>query len=82
MAHRPNPRRAIGPSEESEEERPKLEPVRTVKRELISPAGHKVLVDVPVYPPFRLEEGRPEKKRPPERRPTKARRPSGGESKD
>jgi hypothetical protein len=34
---------------------PSLKPVRTVKRELVSPGGRKVLVDVPVYPPFRLE---------------------------
>jgi hypothetical protein len=57
---------------------PKLEPVRTVKRELISPAGHKVLVDVPVYPPFRLER-RPEKK-PPERRRGKSARPPKGDT--
>jgi hypothetical protein len=77
MAHRP--RQATEPDEGSEPEPgPKLEPVRTVKRELISPAGHKVLVDVPVYPPFRLE-GRPEKK-PPERRRNKAGRRSEGDS--
>jgi len=31
-----------------------LSPVRTVRRELVSPSGSKVVVDVPVYPPFRL----------------------------
>jgi hypothetical protein len=66
-----------GPSEDAEAERgPKPEPVRTVRRELISPAGQKVLVDVPVYAPFRLE-GRPEKK-PPERRRGKTARQTGG----
>lgn len=32
-----------------------LEPLRTVRRELVSPGGRIVVVDVPVYPPFRLE---------------------------
>ena len=31
-----------------------LSPVRVVRRELVSPSGSKVVVDVPVYPPFRL----------------------------
>ena len=34
----------------------RLEPIRTVKRELIQPDGTKVMVDGPVYPPFKLEE--------------------------
>ncbi len=35
-----------------------LEPMRVVRRELVSPSGSVVVVDVPVYPPFRLETER------------------------
>ncbi len=35
-----------------------LEPVRVVRRKLVSPSGSVVVVDVPVYPPFRLETDR------------------------
>ena len=34
-----------------------LEPIRVVVRELTRPDGKKMKVQVPVYPPFRLEEG-------------------------
>ena len=34
----------------------KLEPIRTVERELTRPDGTRVKVRVPVYPPFRLDE--------------------------
>ncbi len=34
-----------------------LEPIGSVRRELVRPDGTKVVVDVPVYPPFRLEGG-------------------------
>jgi len=34
-----------------------LEPIRIVVRELTRPDGKKMKVQVPVYPPFRLEEG-------------------------
>ena len=34
-----------------------LEPIRVVVRELTRPDGKKMQVEVPVYPPFRLEEG-------------------------
>ena len=65
--------------EESErDEGPKIEPVGMVRRELISPTGQKVLVDVPIYPPFRLEAGQLEKKLP--RRPGKTHRPRKNES--
>ncbi len=37
----------------------KLEPIRVVRRALTRPDGSTLEVDVPVYPPFRLEE-RPE----------------------
>ena len=47
----------------------KLEPIRVVRRELRCPDGSVVQVDVPVYPPFRLEER-------PEKRPSQRRRPS------
>jgi hypothetical protein len=33
----------------------RLEPVGTVLRELTRPDGSKLEVEVPVYPPFRLE---------------------------
>lgn len=33
----------------------RLEPVRKVRRELVSPRGERVVVEVPVYPPFRLK---------------------------
>lgn len=33
-----------------------LEPIRVVERELTSPDGTKLRVQVPVYPPFRLPE--------------------------
>ena len=38
-----------------------------VQREITLPDGSKQIVDVPVYPPFRLEE------RPPSKPPTRAR---------
>lgn len=34
----------------------KLEPIRVVRRELRRPDGTVIQVDVPVYPPFRLED--------------------------
>ena len=34
----------------------KLEPIRMVKRSLTRPDGSTVVVEVPVYPPFRLAE--------------------------
>jgi hypothetical protein len=51
----------------------KLEPIRVVRRELRRPDGSTLEVDVPVYPPFRLEE-RPEK-RPAKRREAAAKPP-------
>lgn len=50
----------------------RLEPIRYVERELTRPDGSKLVVKVPVYPPFRLEE-RPSAKAPQEpRRATEA----------
>jgi hypothetical protein len=46
----------------------KLEPIRTVERELTRPDGTKVKVRVPVYPPFRLEEKKTAKRQPLERK--------------
>jgi hypothetical protein len=34
-----------------------LKPIRVVVRELTRPDGKKLTVEVPVYPPFRLEDG-------------------------
>jgi hypothetical protein len=34
----------------------RLEPIGVVERELTRPDGTRVVVEVPVYPPFRLEE--------------------------
>jgi hypothetical protein len=44
-----------------------LKPIRVVRREITLPDGTVQVVDVPVYPPFRLEE------RPPPKPPTRAR---------
>jgi hypothetical protein len=35
--------------------RPRVEPIGSVRRELVRPDGTKIVVDVPIYPPFRLE---------------------------
>jgi hypothetical protein len=48
----------------------KLEPIRVVRRELRRPDGTVVQVDVPVYPPFRLED-RSERSTSARRRPPK-----------
>ncbi len=40
-----------------------LEPMRVVRRKLVSPRGSVVVVDVPVYPPFRLETERERRER-------------------
>ena len=45
----------------------RLEPIRYVERELTRPDGTKLRVEVPVYPPFRLED-RPAPKAPAEMR--------------
>jgi len=58
--------RPSGPSPENDDidrsendkirERVKLEPIRTVTRELTRPDGSSVTVEVPVYPPFDLKD--------------------------
>jgi hypothetical protein len=44
----------------------KLDPIGSVKRLLTRPDGSKVVVEVPVYPPFRLSD-RPSIRKPPVR---------------
>jgi hypothetical protein len=44
----------------------KLDPIRIVKRVLTRPDGSTVVVEVPVYPPFRLADG-PSNRKPPVR---------------
>ena len=41
-----------------------LKPIRVVVRELTRPDGKKLKVEVPVYPPFQLEEPQEREKRP------------------
>jgi bifunctional pyridoxal-dependent enzyme with beta-cystathionase and maltose regulon repressor activities len=41
-----------------------LKPIRVVVRELTRPDGKKLKVQVPVYPPFQLEEREEREKRP------------------
>jgi hypothetical protein len=45
----------------------KLDPIRVVKRSLTRPDGSTVVVEVPVYPPFRLAD------RPTSRKPARSR---------
>ena len=44
----------------------KLDPIGVVKRKLTRPDGSTVVVEVPVYPPFRLAD-RPSTRKPPVR---------------
>lgn len=39
--------------------RPKPQPIGTVRRTLVRPDGTEIAVDVPIYAPFRLENGEP-----------------------
>jgi hypothetical protein len=48
--------------------RPKQQPIGTVRRTLVRPDGTKVAVDVPIYAPFRLENGEPAPQTKPPRR--------------
>jgi len=50
-----------------------IEPIGTVRRTLVRPDGTKIAVDVPVYPPFRLETGEPA---PPAPKPPRRMRPA------
>jgi hypothetical protein len=45
-----------------------LEPIEVVRRELTRPDGSVVVVEVPVYPPFRLSEQPGARKAPPRNR--------------
>jgi len=44
-----------------------LDPIRVVKRSLTRPDGSTVVVEVPVYPPFRLAERPSSSRKPPAR---------------
>ena len=56
-------------------ERPRLEPIGTVRRTLVRPDGRKISVDVPVYPPFRLDPDAQAPQKPAPRRPRKGAKP-------
>ena len=45
----------------------KLDPIGKVKRKLTRPDGSTVVVEVPVYPPFRLADNRSSNRKPPVR---------------
>jgi hypothetical protein len=62
-------------------ERPPLpKPIGTVRRTLVRPDGTKVAVDVPVYPPFRLESAEaPPAAKPPRRKRPEVKRPTGSD---
>jgi hypothetical protein len=62
--------------------RPLPKPIGTVRRTLVRPDGTKIAVDVPIYPPFRLESGEPapQAPKPPRRaRPGAKPRPTGSD---
>lgn len=66
------PEKEAVPEAAEDAPRPLPKPIGTVRRTLVRPDGKEVSVDVPVYPPFRLE-GEPQK--PPPRRPRKGAKP-------
>jgi hypothetical protein len=51
------------------------EPIGTVRRLLVHPDGRKIAVDVPVYPPFRLDSEAQGPPKPAPRRPRKGAKP-------
>lgn len=55
MAQRPKGGAVQEPAPEPGPERPPLQPIGKVRRELVRPDGKKIVVDVPVYPPFSLD---------------------------
>jgi hypothetical protein len=65
VARRPSSAKA-GPYDDLPIRGARLEPIRYVERELTSPSGATVRVQVPVYPPFRLEPKPPKPPEPPE----------------
>jgi len=55
-------------------------PIGMVRRTLVRPDGTKVAVDVPVYPPFRLESAEaPPAGKPPRRKRPEVKRPTGSD---
>ena len=69
------------PADDAPAPRPLPQPIGTVRRTLVRPDGTKVSVDVPIYPPFRLEnEPGPAPSKPPRRsRPSAKPRPTGSD---
>jgi hypothetical protein len=73
---------SVAPAEnEAPAERAPLpKPIGTVRRTLVRPDGTKVAVDVPIYPPFRLENGEaPPAAKPPRRKRPEVKRPTGSD---
>ncbi|HVN40571.1 MAG TPA: hypothetical protein VMW19_20590 [Myxococcota bacterium] len=72
---------ALVPGSDAPVERPPLpKPIGMVRRTLVRPDGTKVAVDVPVYPPFRLESGEtPPATKPPRRKRPEVKRPTGSD---
>ena len=66
MAIRPDStaKKQIEPQEDRGIRSAPLKPIRVVVRELTRPDGKKLKVEVPVYPPFQLEEREERAKRP------------------
>lgn len=75
------PEDAAPESGEDAPARPKPQPIGTVRRTLVRPDGTKVAVDVPVYAPFRLENGEsaPASKPPRRARPGVKPKPTGSD---
>ena len=62
--------------------RPKPQPIGSVRRTLVRPDGKEISVEVPIYAPFRLENGEPapQAPKPPRRaRPGAKPRPTGSD---
>ena len=79
MARRTNSKASDDtPSNDCEVRGAELKPIRVVRRELTRPDGTKTVVDVPVYPPFRLENA---VAKPPEPSRARGRKAAGKDSK-
>jgi hypothetical protein len=75
------PEEAAPETSEDAPARPKPKPIGTVRRTLVRPDGTTVAVDVPVYAPFRLENGEsaPQSKPPRRARPGVKPKPTGSD---